>query len=353
MNLVLEDGSVYEGTPFGAATDAAGEVVFNTGMTGYVEALTDPSYRGQILVLTYPLQGNYGVPASPWESDRVQVQGLVIARLAARPTHPEMRETLAEWLRRSEVPAIEGVDTRALTRRLRSHGTMAGMLLRDPTRAERPSAIAMRDVARLVARPGVQRRGGADRKVLVIDCGTKRSIVESLLERDLSTIHVAFYEDWEPLLPEVDAIVVPNGPGDPADLAPLVARLRPLLSSGKPILGICLGHQLLALAAGAKTYKLPYGHRSQNQPVLDVTTRRAYLTSQNHGYAVATESIGADFSPWFTNLNDGTNEGLMHRTAPIMSVQFHPEATSGPHDTEHVFDRFAQIVHARRAARPA
>lgn len=348
MKLILEDGSTFAGSHFGADREVAGEVVFNTGMTGYVEALTDPSYRGQVLVLTYPLQGNYGVPESPWESGRVQVEGLVIARLAVRPTHPDLRETLGAWLERSGVPAIEGVDTRALTRRLRAHGTMRGALLREVGRPTPPS-IDVREVARLVTEPGERRIGSGARKVLVIDCGTKRSIVDSLVERGLSVVRAPFYERWEPLVKDVDAVVIPNGPGDPADLLPLVDRIRGLFAADKPILGICLGHQLLAMAAGATTYKLAYGHRSQNQPVLDVTTGRAYLTAQNHGYAVKTESIPKDLVEWFKNLNDGTNEGLVHRELPILSVQFHPEAASGPHDTKYVFDRFAKMVFERKA----
>ena len=346
MRLELEGSAVFEGSSFGADASAAGEVVFNTGMTGYVEALTDPSYRGQILVLTYPLVGNYGVPDGPWESDRVQVAGLVVTRLAVRPTHHRMRETLGPWLREAGVPAIEGVDTRALTRRLRTEGTVAGRLIASNDLGA-PAPTDMKEVARLVTAPGVRRHPGGRRNVLVVDCGTKRSIVESLVERDLSVVSAPFYERWEDLLGEVDAVVLPNGPGDPADLDALVARIRPLLEGPRPILGVCLGHQLLARAAGAATYKLPFGHRSQNQPVIDVDTRRAYLTSQNHGYAVDSKTLPVDFREWFTNLNDGTNEGMQHRSRPIFSVQFHPEATSGPHDTKHVFDRFAAVVHER------
>jgi len=260
-----------------------------------------------------------------------------------------MRDTLADWLSSAGVPALAGVDTRAISRRLRAEGTMSGVLRR-AEQGSRPTALDMRHVAEQVAEPGIHREGAGERRVLVIDCGTKRSIIDSLLERRLSVVRAAFFEKWESLLSEVDAVVLPNGPGDPADLVALVERLRPLLDGKKPVLGICLGHQLLALAAGATTYKLAYGHRSQNQPVVDMTTRRTYLTSQNHGYAVRTESIPSGFVPWFQNLNDGTNEGLAHETLPIMSVQFHPEAASGPHDTRFVFDRFSQIVLGRARA---
>jgi carbamoyl-phosphate synthase small subunit len=344
MKLVLSDGTTLAGASFGADREAAGEVVFNTGMTGYTEALTDPSYRGQILVLTYPLEGNYGIPKAGWESARVQVEGLVIGHLAARPSHPRLHHTLGEWLRAHGVPAISGVDTRTITRTLRSSGTMAGWLTASDARPS-PS-VDMKNVARLVTEPGVRRYEGGRKKVLLVDTGAKESIVRSLQTRELSVVRAAFYERWEPLLDEVDAVMLPNGPGDPTDLTELVERIRPLLDGKKPVLGICLGHQLVALAAGATTYKLPYGHRSQNQPVMDLRTKRTYVTSQNHGYAVKTDSIPAGFVASYENLNDRTNEGLAHASRPIMTVQFHPEAASGPHDTEHVFDRFASMVYA-------
>lgn len=348
MKLVLSEGTTLEGTSFGAPRDATGEVVFNTGMTGYTESLTDPSYRGQILVLTYPLEGNYGVPDDLWESSRVQVEGLVIGHLAARPSHARMRRTLGDWLRAFDVPAIQGVDTRALTRILRSSGTMPGSLVHGAAPEERALDRGSRGVpegvARQVAEPGIRRYDGGRRRVLLLDTGAKESIVRSLQQRELSVVRAAFYERWEPLLGEVDAVMLPNGPGDPTDLRDLVERVRPLLGGDKPILGICLGHQIVALAAGATTYKLPYGHRSQNQPVIDVRTKRTYITSQNHGYAVRSESIPAGFVESYRNLNDGTNEGLAHASRPILTVQFHPEAASGPHDTEHVFDRFARLV---------
>jgi carbamoyl-phosphate synthase small subunit len=346
-SLVLANGAVFVGSSFGADRQATGEVVFNTGMTGYVEALTDPSYRGQILVLTYPLQGNYGVPDESWESARIQVEGLVIGHLAARASHPRMRSTLDEWLRRFDVPGVRDVDTRTLTRTLRAAGTLPGTIGRGgPSPA--PS-VDMRDVARLVTKPGIVRYDGGRRRVLLIDTGAKESIVRSLQQRDLSVVRSAFFERWEALVDEVDGVVVPNGPGDPTDLHALVDRLRhSILAGPKPVLGICLGHQLISLAAGAATYKLPYGHRSQNQPVIDVATKRTYVTTQNHGYAVRTSSIPKDFHESYRNLNDGTNEGIVHETRPILTAQFHPEAASGPHDTEHVFDRFAKLVFEQR-----
>jgi carbamoyl-phosphate synthase small subunit len=246
---------------------------------------------------------------------------------------------------------VQAVDTRALTRRLRAAGTTAGTLVREESTGHAMPAVNMNNVAELVTEGGIRRVGRGDRRVLVIDCGTKRSIVESLITRGLAVTRAAFFERWEPLLDEVDGVVLPNGPGDPAHLTSLVERLRPLLAGKKPVLGICLGHQLLALAAGATTYKLPFGHRSQNQPVVDTTTRRAYLTSQNHGYAVKTDTIPPEFVEWFKNLNDGTNEGMRHRSLPIMSVQFHPEAASGPHDTQHVFDRFSELLFAQPPAK--
>jgi carbamoyl-phosphate synthase small subunit len=346
IKLVLSDGTSFQGTSFGADRTVAGEVVFNTGMTGYTEALTDPSYRGQILVLTYPLEGNYGVPDEGWESSRVQVEGLVIGRLASRPSHPRMRQTLAEWLQRFEVPAIADVDTRAITRVLRTAGTMQGSIVSDRSHGK-PSNVEMKDVAQLVTEPGIRRYDGGRRRVLLIDTGAKQSILRALQQRDLSIVRVPFYERWETMLGEVDAVMLPNGPGDPTALQSLVERLRPVVHGTKPVLGICLGHQLISLAAGAKTYKLPYGHRSQNQPVIDVVTKRTYITSQNHGYAVDASTIPSGFRESYRNLNDGTNEGIAHESRPLLTVQFHPEAASGPHDTEHVFDRFAKLVFER------
>lgn len=347
MKLLLADGLALAGRPFGAIREARGEVVFNTGMTGYVETLTDPSYRGQILVLTYPLQGNYGVPDDDggYESDRIQIAGLVVTRHAAAPSHHRARRTLGEWLAASGVPAIEGVDTRTLTRHLREHGTIDGALLPEPGEITGellpPDLVDMRCVVEAVAPRELRRYPGGDVPVLVIDTGAKENIVRALRDRGASVVRAPFHGPWEDLLPTVRGVLLTNGPGDPTDLMPLVERIRRhLLDGQRPVFGICLGHQLLALAAGARTYKLAYGHRSMNQPVQDLTTGRAYVTSQNHGYAVDDASLPDGWEPWFRNLNDGTSEGIRHRTLPLSSVQFHPEAAAGPRDTAPLFDAF-------------
>ena len=356
MKLVTEDGVTVPGRSFGAEREVKGEVVFNTGMTGYVETLTDPSYRGQLLVLTYPLQGNYGVPDGPFESGRIQVQGLIVSRYSAKPSHHASVRTLDAWLRAEGVPAIQGVDTRTLTLRLRERGTMEGYLLSgdDVEQGKAGAAgIDMDAVIDLVAPREVVRYPGSGARILMIDTGAKENILRSLLKRGASVVRAPAAAPWEQLLGEVDGVMLTNGPGDPAALGPLVQRLRAVLARGLPTFGICLGHQLLALAAGAQTYKLKYGHRSQNQPVMDLATRRAYMTSQNHGYAVREESLPADWEPSFINLNDGTNEGIRHRYRPFRSVQFHPEAAAGPRDTAPMFDDFLRMIgemHAVRAS---
>lgn len=362
MKLILEDGTTLRGRAFGARREVGGEVVFNTGMTGYVESLTDPSYRGQILVMTYPLQGNYGVPAmrerdllgDTFESDRIQVQGLVVLQHCERPSHHAARFSLGQWLTRSGVPAIEGVDTRALTRKLREHGTLMGWLVEENTSLEqarhRADTVHMPEVCKLVVPNEVVRYPGGDLRILLVDTGAKDSIVRSLLRRGATVIRVPFHANLAKFLPEIDGIVLSNGPGDPKHLLPVVQQIREVLfPSGKPIFGICMGHQLLALAAGADTVKLKYGHRSQNQPVQDLLTRRCYVTSQNHGYVVRDDTLPGDWEPWFVNINDGTNEGIRSRTRPWCSVQFHPESAPGPEDAAFLFDDFLRRVGSSRA----
>jgi carbamoyl-phosphate synthase small subunit len=362
--LTLEDGTVLRGRGFGALRPVGGEVVFNTAMAGYVEALTDPSYCGQILVLTYPLVGNYGVPAprmpdsldAPYESDRVQVQALVVQNYVEAYSHHAASRSLHDWLAAEGIPGLTGVDTRSLTRRLRERGTMRGLLHPASMHEEEARACAdtvdMRDeVFRIVAPRKPVRYGDGRLTILVVDAGAKDHIVRSLLVRGASVLRAPWHADLAALSVQVDGILLGNGPGDPKDLSPLVAQVRALLDSyAKPIFGVCLGNQILALAAGADTYKLPYGHRGVNQPVQDLVTRRCYVTSQNHGYAVQDRSLPKEWEPWFVNINDGTNEGIRCRGRPFFSVQFHPEAHPGPQDTGFLFDDFLRLVQSMARA---
>ena len=354
IQLVLEDGTTWTGEGFGATKNVTGEVVFNTAMTGYVETLTDPSYRGQILLLTYPLAGNYGVPspraktlAPPYESDRIQPQALVVQNYVQAHSHHAATRSLGDWLKADQVPALTGVDTRSLTRRLREHGTMRGWLLCED---DSNSIDMSTDVFNLVCGSAPVVYPGSGPKITVIDVGAKDNIIRSLLERGASVTRVPWHQSLEPHLVECDGVVIGNGPGDPKQLGALLTQLRALLDQfRKPIFGICLGNQLLNLAAGGDTYKLPYGHRSVNQPVQDLLTRRCFITSQNHGYAVDEDSLPHEWEPWFVNLNDGTNEGIRSLNRPHFSVQFHPEACPGPEDTEFLFDDFMRLVGAMRS----
>jgi carbamoyl-phosphate synthase small subunit len=360
MKLVLEDGTTMVGACFGAARPAAGEVVFNTAMSGYVETLTDPSYKGQILVTTYPLIGNYGVPAprepgsiaGPYEADRIQVQGLVVQSYMDAYSHHAAARSLGQWLESEGVPAVTGIDTRTLTRKLREHGTMRGWIFPaelDLERAKRTAhTVEMREeVFKLVSPKEVVRYEGGQHKILLVDAGAKDNIVRCLLKRGVSVVRAPWFARLGELAKECDGIMLGNGPGDPKDLAPLIEQVRSLLGSfPRPIFGICLGNQILALAAGGDTYKLPYGHRGVNQPVQDLLTRRCYVTSQNHGYAVRDSSLPSDWEPWFVNINDGTNEGIRSRSRPFFSVQFHPEASPGPEDAGFLFDDFLRLVGA-------
>jgi carbamoyl-phosphate synthase small subunit len=360
MKLVLEDGTTMVGTCFGAARPTAGEVVFNTGMSGYVETLTDPSYKGQILVTTYPLIGNYGVPAPrepgsiarPYEADHIQVQGLVVQNYVGAYSHHAATRSLGQWLESEGIPAVTGIDTRTLTRKLREFGTMRGWIFpadMDLERAKRQAhTVEMREeVFKLVSPTETIRYPGGAQKILLVDCGAKDNIVRSLLERGCTVVRAPWHTRLVDLAMECDGIMLGNGPGDPKDLRPLIEQVRVLLATyPRPIFGICLGNQILALAAGGDTYKLPYGHRGVNQPVQDLLTRRCYVTSQNHGYAVRDSSLPGDWEPWFVNINDGTNEGIRSRTRPFFSVQFHPEASPGPEDAGFLFDDFLRLVGA-------
>lgn len=357
VRLLLDDGTEVQGCGFGAAKPVQGEVVFNTAMAGYVETLTDPSYCGQILVLTYPLIGNYGVPPRrsadldrPYESSRIQVQALVVQNYVDAYSHHAASRSLHEWLVEEGVPGLTGVDTRALTRRLRERGTMQGWVYPATMSAdearEQCGAVDMREeVFHIVAPREPVRYPGGKHTILLVDAGAKDNIVRSLLARDASVIRAPWHADLATLARQADGILIGNGPGDPKDLAPLVHQVRALLGSyRKPMFGVCLGNQILALAAGGDTYKLPYGHRGVNQPVQDLITRRCYVTSQNHGYAVRDETLPKDWEPWFVNINDGTNEGIRSRHQPFFSIQFHPEASPGPQDTGFLFDDFMRLV---------
>jgi len=347
--LVLEDGYKMEGYVFGYPKSAAGEVVFNTGMVGYPETLTDPSYKGQILVFSYPLIGNYGVPKGEmisgllqgFESDRVQIQALIVSQHSHHYSHCLASKGLDEWLREHEVPALSGIDTRMLTKRLRENGSMLGKIEME----NEPLGFYDPNVDNLASMVSVERpirypKGG--KTVVLIDCGAKSSIIRNLLDRNLSVLRVPWNYDF--LQEKFDGVVVSNGPGDPKSCPDTISHIRKVMDRRVPVFGVCLGHQIMALAAGADTYKLKFGHRSQNQPCVEVRTRRCYITSQNHGYAVRIESLPPAWEPWFVNANDGTNEGIRHRSLPFMSVQFHPEAQPGPVDTAHLFDRFTALL---------
>lgn len=361
--LILEDGTVLEGESFGHPDATAGEVVFNTGMVGYPESLTDPSYRGQILTLTYPLVGNYGVPAMKrdnynlpvgFESDRIQVAGLVVSEHCKKYSHYTATKSLDAWLKEYQIPAIEGIDTRSLTKRLRERGTMLGKIetgdtetaFFDPNATDLVSTVSVKEVTKIET---TKKTGDRTPTVVLVDCGCKANILRSLLDRGLNIIRVP--HDYYFLGFDFDGIFISNGPGDPMMCQSTIRNVEHALAVGKPILGICLGHQILSLAAGAETYKLRFGHRSQNQPCIEQQGNgapskngRAFITSQNHGYAVRDKGLPGDWSVWFTNANDQTVEGIQHISKPFRSVQFHPEATPGPVDTAWIFDDFAQRV---------
>ncbi len=357
--LVLEDGSSFEGYSFGAPNSVSGEVVFSTAMTGYPESLTDPSYCGQILVTTFPLIGNYGVPdntESEWglplnfESDRIHIKGLVVSDYAFQPQHWHSERSLAEWLQAENIPAIFGVDTREITKIIRERGVMLGKIIVDGT--EEPAGFENHLARNLVAEVSctdVTEYGDGPLRIVMVDCGAKYNILRCLLKRGTTVVRVPWDYDFSQL--EYDGVMLSNGPGDPALLDTVVENIRKGMAVGKPIFGICLGNQLLARAAGASTYKMKYGHRSHNQPAIECGTNKACITSQNHGYAIDPTNLGADWEPYFKNLNDDTLEGIRHKSRPFFSVQFHPEATSGPVDTEYLFDDFIDIVKKQKDAR--
>jgi len=353
--LVLEDCSVWRGRGFGGRGRVTGEVVFNTGMTGYTQSLTDPSYRGQILCQTYPLIGNYGVSPDDFESGRPQVQAYVVSQACVQPSHRTSRLSLSTWLRKHRIPGIEGIDTRALTKTLRVKGVMRGLVvasetaidvarliesarrLPDPNRRNLVLEVSPREIKVLNPRAPV--------RVALIDCGAKESIVRALLGRKAGVVRLPADCSFSQLMSYTPSgVVISNGPGDPARCRETILTVRRLLREKVPAFGICLGSQILALAAGGRTFKLKFGHRSQNQPCLEEGTRRCYITSQNHGFAVDAGSLPPGWKAWFTNANDRTNEGLIHRSGRFLGVQFHPEANPGPTDTAFLFDRFLELL---------
>jgi len=351
--LILEDGSFFDGFSFGYHQSSAGEVVFCTGMVGYPQSLTDPSYAGQILVFTYPLIGNYGIHEAEkdehdiplkLESDLIHVKGLIVSEYSVDHNHWHATKSLAEWLHKHKIPALFGIDTRALTLKIRERGVMLGKIIinEQHTDFHDPNTINLVD---LVSRKEVTQYGSGKHKIIVVDCGIKNNIIRSFLKRDV-TIKVVPW-DYDYTNEEFDGLFISNGPGDPTQCTATIDHIRKTMEQKKPIFGICLGHQLLALAAGGRTYKLKYGHRGQNQPCV-TTGNRAYITSQNHGFAVDKDSLPEEWEELFYNANDGTNEGIRHKTLPFFSTQFHPEAFGGPRDTEHLFDEFIAMIEKRK-----
>lgn len=355
VTLRLEDGTEFHGTSFGYEKPVAGEVVFNTAMMGYPESLTDPSYAGQLMTLTFPLVGNYGVPPFTFEenglptfmeSEKIHVRAIIVSDYSREFSHWNGVETLADWLKREKVPGITGIDTRQLTKVLREHGVMMGKILFDDMPDEVPEAdyAGVNFVDQVSCREVIKYNEGADKKVVLVDCGVKANILRCLIRRGVEVIRVPWNYDFNEL--EFDGLFLANGPGDPETCEVTVQNIRRFLANPvvRPCMGICMGNQLLSKAAGARIYKLKYGHRSHNQPVRKVGTETCFITSQNHGYAVDSSSLPADWEPMFVNMNDGSNEGVRHKKNPWFSAQFHPEACSGPVDTEYMFDDFVKLL---------
>ncbi len=354
--LVLEDGSIHEGVGFGAEADGLGEVVFNTSMTGYQEVLTDPSYAGQLVTLTYPLVGNYGINPEDFESARIQVGGLIVREDCEQPSHGRSDRTLHEFLASQGIPGIAEVDTRAITRRLRSKGVMLGIITNgDPNaslrRLQDSPAYDDRDYVATVTTPEEYNWNGGDEdlieskhRMLVTDCGLKYNILRQLRRRGCEVIVVPAATSAEDLLAmQPSGILFSPGPGDPKLLDYVVDNTRKVLGQ-IPVMGICLGHQLIARALGADTFKLKFGHRGGNHPVKDLTNGRVYITAQNHGYAVSPDKLPSGLEVSHINLNDQTVEGFRHKSLPLFTIQYHSEASPGPRDNEYLFDQFIEMV---------
>ena len=349
IKLVLEDGSVFQGKSFGFEKSVSGEVVFNTAMTGYTESLTDPSYKGQILVATYPLIGNYGIPPETiedgmfkfMESEAVQVSGYIVSDYSFKYSHWNANESLADWLKKYKVPGIYGIDTRALTKILREKGPMLGKIIYD----EQDIPLYDPNKENLVAQVSIKEKkiyGNGKYKIILVDCGVKNHIIRCFLKRDTTIIRVPW--DYDFSKEDYDGLFISNGPGDPKMCDVTIKNLAKALQEDKPVYGICLGTQLMGLASGADTYKLKYGHRSHNQPVIKAGSETCYITSQNHGFAIDNKTLKAGWEPLFVNANDNTSEGIQHTKKPFFSTQFHPEASGGPTDTEFLFDDFIEMI---------
>ena len=355
VTLQLSDGTEFHGKSFGYEQPVAGEVVFNTAMMGYPESLTDPSYAGQLLTMTFPLVGNYGVPPFTFdkqtglpdfmESDRIYASALIVSDYSEQHSHWNAVESLGEWLQREKVPGITGIDTRELTKVLREHGVMMGKILFDdePNNVPEADYEGVNFVDRVSVKEIVRYNEGAGRKVVLVDCGVKANIIRELIQRGVEVVRVPWNYDYTDM--EFDGLFLANGPGDPDMCSEAVEIIRKQMSrSRKPICGICMGNQLLSKAGGAKIYKLKYGHRSHNQPGRMVGTEKCFITSQNHGYAVDARTLDKDWEELFVNMNDASNEGIRHKENPWFSSQFHPEACSGPVDTEFMFDKFVETL---------
>jgi carbamoyl-phosphate synthase small subunit len=327
-------------------------------MVGYPESLTDPSYRGQILVITFPLVGNYGVPAPEmianliqnFESNEVQIKGLIVSDYSWSYNHHEAKKSLSDWLKEHKVPGISGIDTRMLTKLLRDGGSQLGQIVPDGLNPVPTSELYDPNQVNLLDEVSIKEpityNPTGTKTMLAVDCGMKDNIIRSLIKRNIKVIRVPWNYPFMDSDLEFDAVFLSNGPGDPEVLAKtiLLEQIKKAMDKKLPVLGICLGNQLIALASGAKTYKLPFGHRGQNQPCIDTKTEKCYMTSQNHGYAVDEKTLGPDWEVWFRNGNDNSIEGIRHKTLPFMSVQFHPESCPGPNDTNYLFDLYAEII---------
>ncbi len=353
MHLTLEDGTTLTGQSFGAHIPTEGEVVFNTGMMGYPESLTDPSYRGQILVLTYPLIGNYGVPSETldqdklpenFESNQPHIRALIVSEYSENFNHWNAEKSLDNWLREHNVPGITGIDTRALTQKIREKGTMLGRITLEPKKYEKFTPPDSENIADEVSikKPVTYKRG--HKHIAIIDTGCKANIVREFLNRDITVTRVPWDQNPFELDTKFDGIFFSNGPGDPMQPKAAHDTMRECFKKEIPTFGICLGSQIMGIAAGAKTYKLKYGHRAQNQPCTDLETERCYITSQNHGYAIDPKTMPKDWKIWLLNQNDNTIEGIKHRKKPFFSVQFHPEATPGPNDTTFLLEKFISLL---------